>query len=202
MSEANPRAPTNVTSTDLQVASAFYPILVEQAGLRETITYGDLVLAAKARFPASETVQKSIATSAGRKLDVVRLFTNERDLPDLSSIVVNAGTGEVGAAYSEHFDPVERRKAVFEFDWSKADPDFDLHIEKSTAALPKRRAKVPRKDALALMSEYAARHRATLPKGIASERERLLDLIMAGLAVDAAFTEVAAGYARPVETTT
>src|SRR3989339_1531435 len=72
---------TNITLTDVQLASAYYPILVDLAKHKHCLTYGELVDRAKTEYPDKAVVRNAIAVSTGRRLDVVRLFTSERDLP-------------------------------------------------------------------------------------------------------------------------
>lgn len=80
MPEESPSLPTQV---DLELALAFYAVLVEEASLRQTTTYGSLVERAKIAFPENETVQNAIPVSVGRRLDFVRTFTDQPQLPDL-----------------------------------------------------------------------------------------------------------------------
>ena len=178
----------NITETDLAVAATLYPILVEAA--RQTplraLTYGALVNEAKDRFPNDEAVQNVIPVSLGRRLDVVRMFLNKQALPDLTVLVVNAGTGEVGSAFGA--DPDKVRAEVAAFDWSAVAEEFDLHI----SGLRKRieatkRPKISRDAAKQMMFEYGRDHRATLPKDIGLKREAIIELICAGNSVADAF---------------
>ena len=43
-----------VTEADLELASAYYPILIEVAKQQQTIFYGDLVDLAKKRYPEND----------------------------------------------------------------------------------------------------------------------------------------------------
>jgi hypothetical protein len=91
----------NITLTDVQLASAYYPILIDLAKKKQRITYGELVAKAKRMYPT---------TSTGRRLDVIRIFTAERELPDITSLVINKDTGECGVDFTKYFDPVATRK--------------------------------------------------------------------------------------------
>ena len=95
----------NITLNDVQLAAAYYPILIDLAKHKHCLTYGELVDRAKEENPEKEVVQNAIAISAGRKLDVVRLFTIDRELPDVTSLVINKGQGECGTGFTDHFDP-------------------------------------------------------------------------------------------------
>jgi hypothetical protein len=178
----------NITETDLAVAAALYPILVECA--RESparpMTYGDLINEAKARFPNNEVVQNAIPVSLGRRLDVVRMFLNKESLPDLTVLVVNAGTGEVGSAFGA--DPVIVRAKVAAFDWSAVAEEFDLHISglRNDIAITKR-PKISRGSAKVIMVDFYQQNRASYLKDIGLKREAIIDLICAGNSAEDAF---------------
>lgn len=182
----------NVTESDLTVASAFYPILVECARQSppRKVTYGELIALARERFPKVEAVQSAIPVSAGRRLDVVRMFLNKERLPDLTSLVVNASTGEVGEAFGAN--PERARDQVASFDWSAVATEFDLHIadlRRKVAARAKPR--IERDEAKRLMSAYYREHRAKLPKEITARREAIIELIQGGSTPEDAFRNVA-----------
>ncbi|MCX9145918.1 hypothetical protein [Erythrobacter sp. WG] len=186
----------NVTETDLAIASALYPVMVECARQSppRKLTYGQLLAEAQRRFPENEAVLRAIPISLGRRLDVVRMFLNEHALPDLTSLVVNADTGEVGSAFGA--DPVHVREQVAAFDWGTVSEEFDLHIDglrKEAAA--RSRPKRKRDEAKNLMSAHYQQHRAALPKGIDAHRELIIELLVDGLSVEDAF-EAAASEVR------
>lgn len=178
----------NITEIDLAVASALYPVLVDCA--RQTpvkkLTYGALINEAKRCFPTNVAIQMAIPVSLGRRLDVVRMFLNEHALPDLTSLVVNAGIGEVGSAFGEN--PEKVRAEVAAFDWSTVSEEFTLHINglrKGIAACS--RPKRSRGEAKDIMSTHYRQNRATLPKEIDGQRELIIELLCAGLSVEDAF---------------
>jgi hypothetical protein len=178
----------NVTETDLAIAAALYPILVECA--RQTparaMTYGALIDEAKARLPNDEAVQNAIPVSLGRRLDVVRMFLNKEALPDITVLVVNAETGEVGSAFG--VDPDKVRAEVTAFDWSAVAEEFDLHISGLRKGIEAaKRPKISRDTAKQMMFEYGREHRAALPKDIGRKREAIIDLICAGNSAEDAF---------------
>lgn len=178
----------NVTLIDVQLASAYYPILVDLAKHKHCLTYGELVDRAKLDYPDRAVVQKAIAVSTGRRLDVVRMFTSERDLPDLTSLVINKGSGECGSGFTRHFDPVAARELVFGFDWSTVSLDFDGFV-KATETAVKPRKKVKEQRALELMAAYFREHRSSLPPSIRERRELIVELIMEGFSEEDAFAE-------------
>ena len=57
----------NITETDLAVASALYPVLVDCARQEPArkLTYGALLEEAKARFPSNHAIQMAIPVSLG-----------------------------------------------------------------------------------------------------------------------------------------
>ena len=55
----------NVTLTDVHLASAYYPILIDLAKHKHCLTYGELVARAKQAYPDKQVVQKAIAVSTG-----------------------------------------------------------------------------------------------------------------------------------------
>jgi hypothetical protein len=181
----------NVTLTDVQLASAYYPILVDLAKHKHCLTYGELIERAKAEYPDRTVVQKAIAVSTGRRLDVVRMFTGEREYPDLTALVINKGLGECGSGFTDHFDPVATREKVFAFDWSAVSLDFDGFVKKSEAAV-KPRKKVKESKALELMASHYQANRASLPPTIRQHRELIVELIMEGFPPDEAFAQALA----------
>ena len=182
-----------LTETDLAIAAALYPILVECArqSPARTMTYKALITEAKARLPNDEAVQHAIPVSLGRRLDVVRMFLDKECLPDLTVLIVNAGTGEVGSAFAA--DPNKARAEVAAFDWSAVAEEFDLHItglQKGIEAA--KRPKVSRDSAKQMMVDFARDNRATLPKDIGKKREEIIAMICAGQSAADAFS-LAAG---------
>jgi len=188
MSDLNAQA-TALTPIDLELALAFYSVLVHQARRQETITYGQLVERAKEMFPSNATVQNAIPISAGRRLDFVRGFTRERRLPDLTSLVVNKATGECGVGFTRSFDPEDARATVFAHDWEGVSAEFTGAVAAARERSRPRKA-ITHEKALVLMSEYFMEHKATLSPSVRNHREQIIQLIMSGLTPGEAFAEV------------
>jgi len=184
----------NITLTDVQLASAYYPILVDLARHKHCLTYSELVQRAKEAHPDKQVVQSAIAVSTGRRLDVVRLFTAERDLPDLTCLVINKGSGECGIGFTRHFDPKATRQRVFAFDWSAVSTDFDGFVKDAEAGV-KPRKKVKEAQALTMMSDYFRQHRASLPAAIRDQRELIVEMLMEGFSPEEAFVQAASNVA-------
>jgi hypothetical protein len=171
----------NVTTVDVQLADAYYPLLVEIARDKKRVSYGELVAKAKLKYPDSTVVQKAIPAATGRRLDVVRLFTSARNLPDLASLVVNQASGVTRSS-----DPEAARDAVFAFDWNTVVTQFGGFI-KQTEATTKHRKKVREPVALGLMSAHYLAHREALPERVRELRSLIVGMIMEGNTVEEAF---------------
>jgi len=140
-------------------------------------------------YPKHEHVQNAIAVSTGRKLDVVRIFTSERNLPDVTSLIINKGQGECGVGFTDHFDPEAAREEVYSYDRSEATTEFDVYIESAEKqATPKKRRKRP--EALKLMSAYYQEKKGAYPAAIKDKREEIIILLMEGFSETEAFDQV------------
>lgn len=176
----------NVTLIDIQLASVYYPILVDLAKHKHCLTYTELVDRAKHENPDHRVVQNAIPVSTGRRLDVVRLFTDERKLPDLTSLVISKGTGECGSFFTRHFDPVAAREQVFAFDWNTATTDFAGFVEVTEKAV-KPRKKVKKPQARERMAAYYQANKSNLPANVSEYREAIIELIMEGFSDEEAY---------------
>lgn len=178
----------NVTEIDIAIAEALYPVLVECARSEpiRTLTYGDLIATAKSRQPDDHPVQNAIPVSLGRRLDVIRLFIAEQKLPNLTSLIVNADTGEVGSAFG--LNAVEARAQVAAFDWNAVSDQFSLKLaglKKSAEA--RARPKISRAEAKDAMALYYQQNRSQFPQGIERKRDEIIALIMRGATPEDAF---------------
>ena len=188
MSQPTESQYANVTLIDVQLASAYYPILIDLAKHKHCLTYGELVERAQSEYPDRPAVQKAIAVSTGRRLDVVRMFTAERELPDLSALVINKNSGECGSGFTRSYDPKATREQVFSFDWSAVSTDFDGFIKGTETAI-KPRKKVKEAQALVLMAEHYKQYKSTLPAEVRNHRELIVELIMEGFPPEEAFAQ-------------
>jgi hypothetical protein len=181
----------NITLNDVQLASVYYPILIDLAKHKHCLTYGELVERAKETYLSKPAVQNAIAVSTGRKLDVVRIFTAQRELPDLTCLIINKGVGECGAGFTQHFDPVATREKVFAFDWNAVSSDFDGYIKHTESViLPRKRIKRP--EALKIMWQHYTQYKAQLPANITGQRELIIELLMDGFTPVEAFAQASA----------
>jgi hypothetical protein len=177
----------STTALDRELAGVYFPILVELARDKRTISYGDLIERAKALHPQRKSVQKVIAVSLGRRLDVIRSFCTARNLPDLSALVVTEATKEVGDGF-ENADPIEVRRQVFSFDWSTVADEFAGHArEGATSSAAK--AKINEKQAMQIMWDHYKSNMSSIPKSVSTSRGQIITDIMAGLPVEDAFAK-------------
>lgn len=181
----------NVTLNDVQLASAYYPILIEMAMHKHCLAYSELVAQAKARYPARTVIQRAIAVSTGRKLDVVRIFTAERGLPDLTSLVINKDLGDCGSLFTRHFDSASVRAQVFAYDWSNVTQDFDGYVRQAEAIVtPRKRRREA--EARQLLHEFYSVNRTLLPDTVRQRRELIIELLIEGFPPEDAFAQACA----------
>lgn len=184
----SPAMDAKLTEVDLALAKAYFPILVEMAKARETLTYSQLVERAKAIYPQNEIVQSAIPVSTGRRLDVVRAFTRELGRPDLSSLVVSKGSGECGSGFTRNFNPKAVREDVFGSDWSSLETNFEGFVSAVADKIkPKKRVKP--EEARKLMSDYYQANKAQLPPEIKEFREYIIEMISEGVSACDAFSD-------------
>ncbi|MCL1067224.1 hypothetical protein L2735_10435 [Shewanella olleyana] len=177
---------TNITLNDVQLAAIYYPILINLARHKHCLTYGELVKQAKDLHPDIEFVQRAIPVSTGRKLDIVRLFTSERALPDVTSLIINKTLGECGNGVTEHFNPVKLREEVFAYDWSTVSEEFDMYIEAAEQkATPQ--VRLTREEAKEMTIKYFQNNRAILPQAISRHRDDIISLTLEGYDTKDAF---------------
>lgn len=178
----------NITLNDVQLAEIYYRILHDFARQQCTLTYGQLVSLAKELYPENAVVQAAIAVSTGRKLEVIRIFTNERELPDLTSLVVSGQTGECGDGFLSVYDPEAARNKVFAYDWPALAEDFSTYVSHTTQSLKPRKRR-SRASATKVMSEHYTLNKSSMPSRIKEVRDVIIELLMEGLAVEEAFAE-------------
>ena len=178
----------STTPNDIQLALAYFPILVDLAKQKENVEYGKLVAMAKAKYPNNPVVQRAIAVSTGRKLAVVRSFTDDRGLPDITSLVVNRNSGECGDGFTDYFDPEHARKKVFDFDWSKVSSDFDKFTKRpETIITPRKQMK--EQEAVEIMAQFYQKNKEQLPSSVRQKRDLIIELLIEGLTPENAFSQ-------------
>ena len=105
----------NITSTDIELSKVYFTLLVEVSLRGETISYGELVELSKQRYKKIKDVQKGVAVTVGRRLEVLRQHTDKFKLSDISCLCVSKGSNKSGDAY--HLDSEKERKKVYKTNW-------------------------------------------------------------------------------------
>jgi hypothetical protein len=178
----------NVTLNDVKLAEIYYPILIDLAKHKHCYTYGELIERAKNENPDNQIVKQAIPVSTGRKLNVIRLFLDRKNLPDLTSLIINKSTGECGSGFTDHYDPESKRDKVYGWDWSPVSTDFDWFIKESESKV-KPRKKVSAAIAKDLMFQYYRANKSNLAPDINEQRELIVELLMEGFSAEEAFSE-------------
>ena len=187
------------TETDVALAIAYYPMLVEICARQEMITFDQFVQNAKARYPKDQAVQNAIPVSTGRRFEFVRIFMELNGFPDLSAWVVNKA-GKNSPAFSADYDPDVERKNSASTDWSLYQSEWDAHV----AELKKLSIKLKRRkpdEARKLMADFARRMRSKIEASIPNKkklpytllikpyREYILESLMEGKDIGSVFDD-------------
>ncbi|WP_146183808.1 hypothetical protein [Limnohabitans sp. T6-20] len=188
----------NRTLADIALAKVYFEILVDFAKSHpgQTIQYGELVAKAKMAYPDSAYVAVAIATNMGRRLDALREFTSQHQVPDLSALVVNKATGDNGEGFRKSFDGEAVRQEIAEFDWAQLQLTFDQFIEGEMHAYQQRvlKARRPKKIKEAAAREmwwtYFKANQAQMPSLTQVEKESIIQMVMQGTDPGDAFAEV------------
>ena len=179
----------NITELDLKLAGYYFPILVEVASERTTITYGNLLHEARRRHPeyfdAVEGEQRETDFSTGRRLGTIWRFTDKQGFPIISTLVVNADTGECGDGVPDDIDLEAERKRVYDFDWNSVSDNFLAHQSyerevdrRNKSQKPKKRSS---KEAAHALGQYWTETRDGWPQDLAAHRDELQAEIEKGL---------------------
>jgi hypothetical protein len=188
------------TETDVALAIAYYPMLVEISARQEKITFDQFVQNAKARYPKDQAIQNAIPVSTGRRFEFIRVFTELNEFPDLSAWVVNK-SGKNSAAYNADYDPEVERENSANTDWSLYHSEWNAHV----AELKKLAIKLKRRkpdEARKLMAEFAKKMRAKIeastpnkkklpyPRLMKPYQPRLMESLMEGLDIEQVFKDI------------
>ncbi len=156
-----------------------------------------MVQGAKELHPDNDYVQRSIPVTAGRRLNVLRQILRDNSLPDLSSLVVSASSGDAGDAYHLHAET--ERKKVYDTDWDAHTSIIDSewvkypYDEIDFTEIKKRepKPKPPTRDELKQINyEYWVENKSQFPKWFHKKREDLLDLLLQGYPVEECYKKV------------
>ena len=188
------------TETDVALAIAYYPMLIELSARQEKITFDQFVQNAKARYPKDQAVQNAIAISTGRRFEFVRIFTELNGLPDLSAWVVNKA-GKNSTAYTADYDPEVERENSANADWSLYHSEWDNHVAELKKLAIKLKRRKP-EEARKLMADFARKMRAKIEASIPNKkklpyallikpyRSLILESLMEGKDLELAFNDL------------
>jgi hypothetical protein len=188
----------NRTLADIVLAKVYFEILVDFAKSHpaQTIQYGELVAMAKMAHPDNAYVAGAIATNMGRRLDALREFTSQHQVPDLSALVVNKATGDNGEGFKKSFDGDTVRQEIAEFDWTQLQLTFDQFIESEMVAYQQRELKTRRpkkikeEAAREMWWTYFKANQAQIQNLTQDQKESIIQMIMRGLDPGDAFAAV------------
>lgn len=191
---------SNLTLTDIELAKVYFELLVglAKSSKGQTIKYGELVELAKEKYPSNEFVSGAIAVSMGRRLDALREFTKQHNLPDLSALVVNKATGNNGKVYIRSFDGDAVREQIAAFDWGSVQLDFENFIASEKMIFEERQIKkrkpkrIKEPEAMQIWWEYYKADKDEIGAISQDEKKAIVELIMQGYAPQDALNAVRA----------
>lgn len=174
----------NTTRLDVYLAKIYAEVLLTCAIEKRTTTYLGLIQAARQIYPQDPHLVNAIPVSTGRRLDVIRVYTLENNLPDLTALVLSSVTDKPGALGPQ--DPAILQ-SVLSFNWQGITITFDnIVFDISPKHLPQKRGNT-KSQALQQMSDYYKANKTNLPADIAKHRDEIIGLILAGYAPEQAF---------------
>lgn len=175
---------SNITKLDVYLAKVYAEVLLMCAVEKRTTTYLGLINAAKQMYPQDNQLANAIPVSTGRRLDVIRVYTLENKLPDLTALVVSSVTDKLGSLGPQ--DPAIL-KQVRDFDWRGITISFDNIPFETNPRNSQQKRRNTRTAALQQMSDYYKANKANLPLDIAKHRDQIVDLILTGCEPEQAF---------------
>src|SRR5438552_3453750 len=105
-------------ASKFELAHRAWPILVRAAAERRLLTYGELAL--PLGYKGARVMRSALSP--------IQDYCIERDLPRLTSIVVNKRTGTPGPGYITDGNSItESHNRVFSYTWEDITPPFPSH---------------------------------------------------------------------------
>ncbi|WP_395334350.1 hypothetical protein WBP06_18310 (plasmid) [Novosphingobium sp. BL-8H] len=175
-----------LTEIDQAIAGSIYPILVAVAGAQpeRTITFENLILDARQQLAGQEhPIHTQIATSMGRRLEVLRGHTQAYQYPDLSSLVVNTkGENPLPEVFV-------RQAHARAFDWTTVAPEFlaGLGIDLAFEAPQLRRSE---DEAKIVMAAHWREHGKRYDPRMIECRKAIIEALIRGEEVVAVFAKI------------
>ena len=136
--------------------------------------------------------------SMERRLDALREFTKQHNLPDLSALVVNKATGNNGKGYIRSFDGDAVREQIAAFDWGSVQLDFENFIASEKMIFEERQIKkrkpkrIKEPEAMQIWWEYYKADKDEIGAISQDEKKAIVELIMQGYAPQDALNAVRA----------
>jgi hypothetical protein len=174
----------NITKLDVYLAKIYADVLLGCGVAKKTTTYADLIHSARQIYEQDKYLANAIPVSTGRRLDVIRVYTLENGLPDITALVVSSLTDKPGSLGPQ--DP-QILQDVLSFDWSDIIFDFDSLQLCVDVSMTQKKLSVKRPAALQQMSAYYKLNKEKLPTNISKHRDEIIGLITAGFPPEQAF---------------
>lgn len=189
MSTASVTLPRPFTVNDIRVGSALFAALVAHAREKpgQTVFYGDLLHQARMRFPENAEVERAVPIGIGMKLLFVQSFCEAHGYPNLACLAVNKGKRIPGLAYPGDWE--REMREVAGFDWDAVQPVLDAYVGESILAATPLRA-IRRDQALETRWAHFKDNRAAYASLTETEREEIVNILMAGVDVERALAIV------------
>lgn len=186
------------TLTDIALAKIYFKLLVAFAKTNPgmTITYGDLVEKAKEAYPNDKFIESALAVSIGRRLDTLREFTRQHQVPDLSALVVNKITRDNGVGFTRSFDGELVRKEISQFDWNSLSEKFETFIDLEVQAYERRQSakrkpkKINEDEALEIWWNYYKERKIEIGYISLEQKNDVIRWIMEGRTPEDAWTDL------------
>jgi len=180
----------STTLIDIELGWIYAPILIDLARHKHCLTYGELIERAKGENPDSSAVENAIPVGTGRRLEVVRMFTDSIDCPDLTCLIISKSSGDCGEAYKNDYNSNEMRADAYAYDqWDLAEEEIDPFFGKIKKKIIPRPTRT-KQAAMKIMSDYYFENKETLPASVKEKRDEIIELLMDGFEAEVVFRQV------------
>lgn len=181
MNKASAALPRPFTVNDIHVGTALFAVLVDHArdNPGQTVFYGDLLDAARVRFPEDAEVKRAVPIGIGMKLLFVQAFCEAHGYPNLACLAVNKGKRIPGVSYPGDWEREMREVAAF--GWDAVKPELDAY---ALAVRPLRPIK--RDKAIDIRWEHYKDNRAAYEPLSEIERDEIINILMSGVGIERA----------------
>lgn len=175
-----------LTLFDTAIARVLYPVLLDLArNASEPIFFAQLIERARGLvLDPKHPIHTQVPVGMGRRLEALRMFTDDRNHPDLSCLVVSAsGTSPLS-------DFAARLVRLRDHDWAGVEGDLDIQCQGWERQL-RRRPKRTYDEAKNLMWEHFSSNRARYHADIEKNfRAEIIAELEAGADVEEVFINI------------